>query len=140
MRNQLKEAIEAMIDLVTDDWRHRDIEANEFDGMEQEEVTSILGEDETTTLEEDEQLYNDCLCFCHDIQATDQCEYCECSRPVNWLDESTDEEAMDYEANILDEDEDEVFNPYNDYYSPVSPNPNSPSYVGYTEDNPIVLD
>ena len=142
MRNHLKEAIEAMIDMATDDWRHRDIETNEFDGMEFTEAVeasifddneaTTLGDNEATTFDEDVQLefYNYCLCLCHDIQAGAECEYCECNRQFNWEDDTTDEEGMDYDESILDEDEaaiseeDEVFNPF----------------VGQSEDNPIILD
>ena len=70
MRNHLKEAIEFGLDLVTDDWRDREIESNEFDSID-------MVEDELNTMqeegdEEDDNMvdtsFNYCQCFCqHDV-------------------------------------------------------------------------
>ncbi len=114
MRNHLKEAIEFGPDLVTDDWRDREIESNEFD-------TKDMDEDELNTMHEEGEVEDDnivdtslnyCECFCHQLQA-EECDYCTCFESIAFYtpqspdysgedDENNHEEVIDL-TNTVDE-------------------------------------
>ena len=105
MRNHLKEAIEFGLDLVTDDWRDREIESNEFDSID-------MVEDELNTMqeegdEEDDNMvdtsFNYCQCFCHQLQAV-ECEYCECFESIAYY----TPQSPDYNSDDFENSNDEV--------------------------------